>query len=73
MYRGSARACADERPDGWNSAVSLRHSGKIEIPVDKPIVIEKVIPDFTGYPKRMLTGLLDRKDLNIVIKGEQMF
>lgn len=53
-----------------SSAVSLRHSGKIEIPVDKPIVIEKVIPDFTGYPKRMLTGLLDRKDLNIVIKGE---
>ena len=48
----------------------MHHSGKIEIPVDRPIVIEKVIPDFTGYPKRMLTGLLDRKDLNIVIKGE---
>ncbi len=53
-----------------NNAVSLRHSGKIEIPTEKPLVIEKVVPDFTGYPKRMLTSLLDRKDLNIIIKGD---
>ena len=48
----------------------MRHSGKIEIPAEKPLVIEKVVPDFTGYPKRMLTSLLDRKDLNIIIKGD---
>lgn len=53
-----------------NNAVSLHHSGKIEIPTEKPLVIEKVVPDFTGYPKRMLTSLLDRKDLNIIIKGD---
>lgn len=51
-------------------AVSVTHSGKITIPQTKPIVIKNYVPDFTGYPKRMLTPLLNRNDIKFVIKGD---
>lgn len=50
-------------------AVSVTHSGKITIPQEKPITINSYVPDFTGYPKRMLTPLLNRTDLKFIIKG----
>ncbi|MBO4728610.1 MAG: transpeptidase family protein [Spirochaetaceae bacterium] len=51
-------------------AISVTHSGKITIPQTKPIVIKSYVPDFTGYPKRMLTPLLNRTDIKFVIKGD---
>lgn len=51
-------------------AVSVTHSGKITIPQNKPIVISKFVPDFSGYPKKMLMPLLNRNDIKFIIKGD---
>lgn len=51
-------------------AASLEHSGRITIKENLPLSIGKVVPDFTGRPKRDLIPLLARDDLNFVIKGE---
>lgn len=51
-------------------AASLEHSGRITIKENLPLSIGKVVPDFTGRPKRDLLPLLARDDLNFVIKGE---
>lgn len=51
-------------------AASLEHSGRITIKENLPLSIGKVVPDFTGRPKRDLIPLLARDDLNFIIKGE---
>ena len=51
-------------------AVSVTHSGKITIPQNKPITISKYVPDFSGYPKKMLMPLLNRSDIKFIIKGD---
>lgn len=51
-------------------AASFEHSGRVTIKENSPLTIGKVVPDFTGRPKRDLIPLLGRKDLNFTIKGE---
>lgn len=51
-------------------AISINHPGKITIPQDRPVAIATYMPDLTGYPKRLLTPLLSRTDLQITIKGD---
>ncbi len=51
-------------------AISINHPGKITIPQDRPVAITTYMPDLTGYPKRLLTPLLSRSDLQINIKGD---
>lgn len=51
------------------NAVSVAHSGKIEISPTLSINIGSVVPDFTGLSKKVLTPLLQRKDVNIIIEG----
>ncbi len=51
-------------------AASLAHSGLISIPKTEQIDIIDKVPDFTGYPKRSLLKLLNRKDIVIKINGE---
>ena len=49
---------------------SLIHSGTISFYTGTPIEVGTTIPDFTGTPKRHLTNLLQRDDLNIIINGD---
>ena len=51
-------------------AASLAHSGLISVPAGTLPEILGVLPDFTGIPKRNLTALLVRDDLNVVIYGD---
>ena len=51
-------------------AASLAHSGLISVPAGTLPEILGVLPDFTGIPKRNLTALLMRDDLNVVIYGD---
>ncbi len=51
-------------------AASLAHSGLISVPAGTLPEITKVLPSFIGIPKRSLTTLLTRRDLNVVIRGD---
>ncbi len=53
-----------------DGAASLEHSGKITIKENKPLTIDKFVPNFKGRPKRDLIPLLERDDIDFVIKGE---
>ena len=52
------------------NATSLVHSGEITIYAENPTSLDKVIPDFTGTPKRLLMNLLNRKDIEVSITGD---
>ena len=52
------------------NAASLVHSGSISFYTGKPVEIGDTIPDFTGTPKKLLTDLLNRTDINIRIEGD---
>lgn len=52
------------------NATSLIHSGEITIYAENPTALDKVIPDFTGTPKRLLMNLLNRKDIEVSINGD---
>ncbi len=52
------------------NASSLIHTGEISIPPSKEILIEDVVPDFTGASKRQLLPLLDRSDIRIEVIGD---
>ena len=52
------------------NATSLVHSGEITIYAENPTELDKVIPDFTGTPKRLLMNLLNRKDIEVSINGD---
>jgi len=51
-------------------ASSLAHSGRITFQTDRIPEIGTTLPDFTGIPKRLLTPLLNREDVNFIIKGD---
>ncbi|AEE17355.1 penicillin-binding protein [Treponema brennaborense] len=51
-------------------AATLAHSGLVSIPAGKNAEIGSVMPDFSGVPKRFLTGLLNRTDLRVRIVGD---
>lgn len=57
---------------GWAraNAPSFAHSGYITLESVSVPDIGKKLPDFTGTPKRLLTPLLNKEDVNIIIKGD---
>jgi len=46
------------------------HGGSVVLPVETLAIIGSTMPDLTGFPKRSLLPLLERKDLRIVINGD---
>lgn len=70
VIQEAANAVIDYLGMQRDRAISVTHTGKITIPRDKPLVIGSYVPDFTGYPKRMLTPLLNRNDIKLIIKGD---
>ncbi|MBO5137119.1 MAG: transpeptidase family protein [Spirochaetaceae bacterium] len=51
-------------------AASLAHSGKVSVSSGVLPEIGAYLPDFTGVPKRLLTSLLLRGDLQVTINGD---
>ena len=71
VIRSAANEIIDYLGKPRDSAASLEHSGLVSIKENQPIQIGKVVPDFTGRPKRDLVPIVDgRKDLNFQINGE---
>ena len=46
------------------------HEGSVLLPSEAEAAIGTTMPDFTGYSKRSLIPLLERKDLKVVINGD---
>ncbi len=59
----------DQLGFGRAQATSVRHSGIIPLPPNRPVVIGNVMPDLSGVSKRMLMPLLERNDIIIQIHG----
>jgi len=66
----AANAIIDYLGIGRAQATSVRHTGIIPMPANKPVEIRDVMPDLTGVSKRMLTGLLSRTDISVIIDGD---
>ena len=48
----------------------IDHSGKVKIENPIPLPLEQVLPDFTGYSKRMILPYLNRDDIQWSIDGD---
>lgn len=48
----------------------VSHSGRIAVQGVESATIGDTMPDLTGMPKRALTGLLERDDINVEIVGD---
>lgn len=46
------------------------HSGAVSLPRSAPYEIGSRMPDLQGAPKRLLLGLLERRDLSVRMEGE---
>ena len=51
-------------------AASLAHSGRVSFNSGILPEIGGLVPDYTGVPKRLLTSLLTRTDLQISVFGD---
>jgi len=52
------------------NALAVEHSGVISIQGSSPVEIGDTLPNLIGTPKKDLVKLLQRKDLNVQIKGD---
>jgi len=52
-----------------SGATSVRHTGLIALPRNRPVEIGNVMPDLHGISKRMLTPLLDKTDIQVLLSG----
>ena len=48
----------------------IEHPGNIELPKPQAIELGSVMPDLTGYPKRLLLSLFKLEEITVYIKGE---
>ncbi len=69
VIKDSANAIIDHLGMSRGDAASLAHSGRISIQGKPPLILGKTLPDLTGLSKRELLPLLNRKDLNVNIRG----
>ena len=66
----AANAIIDYLGLGRATATSVTHTGLIPVPKNKPVEIGTVMPDLTGFSKRMLTNILERTDITVSIDGD---
>lgn len=55
---------------GRKQATSVRHTGIIPVPKNRPVEVGEVMPDLRGVSKRMLMPLLARDDIEVSIEGD---
>jgi cell division protein FtsI (penicillin-binding protein 3) len=66
----AANAIIDYLGIGRSGATSVKHTGLIPVPRNRPVEIGSVMPDLSGIPKRMLSALLTRTDITVLIDGD---
>lgn len=66
----AANSVIDYMGIGRSGATSVRHTGLIALPRNRPVEIGQVMPDLHGISKRMLTPLLDKTDIQVMISGD---
>ena len=49
---------------------TVTHEGSVVLPIEAPAIVGATMPDLTGFSKRSLVPLLERKDLSVVINGD---
>jgi len=49
---------------------TVTHEGSVVLPIETPAIVDTTMPDLTGFSKRSLVPLLERKDLSVVIDGD---
>ena len=69
VIKDSADAIIDHLGMSRGDAASLAHSGHFSIQGKVPLKVEGTLPNLIGLSKRELLPLLDRKDLNVNIRG----
>jgi cell division protein FtsI (penicillin-binding protein 3) len=52
------------------NAPSIAQSRTISLPSEEDLAVIGIVPDFSGVPKRLLTPLLERRDLRVIIHGD---
>jgi len=70
VISSAANAIIDYLGIGRARATSVRHSGLVPVPGNKPAEIDEVMPNLAGVSKRMLTPLLGRTDITVIIEGD---
>lgn len=53
-----------------SGSASVSHSGRIAVSGTEPVRLGDTMPDLRGKPKRALTALLERKDIDVEISGD---
>lgn len=66
----AADAIIDHLGMARTNAASLIHPPSVSFYTGEASEIGDTVPDFTGTPKRMLTSLLERNDINLQITGD---
>ena len=66
----AANVVIDSLGIGRAHAPSVRHTGIIPVPANRPVEIGDVMPNLAGVSKRMLTPLLSRDDIDVLISGD---
>jgi len=70
LVKDAANIIADLYGVARAGSATLEHDGRIAVTRMAPAVIGETMPDLTGYPKRLLTPLLERSDITVEILGE---
>ena len=52
------------------NAPTVKHTSRIPISDNKPVVLKDKMPDLTGVPKKLLLELLLQKDFSVKITGD---
>jgi cell division protein FtsI (penicillin-binding protein 3) len=66
----AANAIIDHLGMTRSGAASFSHTGRIIVPEAGEALVGRVMPDLTGLPKRSLTSLVSRQDLQVLVHGD---
>jgi cell division protein FtsI (penicillin-binding protein 3) len=68
--RDAAEALADYLGIPRSKSAQATHSGTVVVQTPEEVILRDVMPNLTGYSKRQLLPLLQRKDIHVEIQGE---
>jgi cell division protein FtsI (penicillin-binding protein 3) len=70
LVRDAANIIADLHGTARSNAPSAIHDGRIVLPALGAAAIGERMPDLRGMPKRLLSPLLERRDITVEIEGD---
>lgn len=70
LVKDAANIIADLYGVARAGSTTFQHDGRISVPRSAPAAIGEIMPNLIGYPKRLLTPLLERSDILVDIRGD---